>query len=76
MAELEVGDRLQADHDNMFKDSVDDKIYRRVRDSSAIEILTLILAAIQTLNQNNDDLLTDQDGNVLVDQEFNALYGV
>lgn len=31
MAEIPVGDRLQADHDNMFVDSGDGKVYRRVK---------------------------------------------
>lgn len=30
MAEVAVGDRLQADHENMFKDTADGKVYRRV----------------------------------------------
>ena len=30
MAEQAVGDRLQADHENMFKDTSDGKVYRRV----------------------------------------------
>jgi hypothetical protein len=43
MAEIEVGEYQTADRRNLFVDSEDNKIYRRVRDASAIEILTSIL---------------------------------
>lgn len=35
MAEIKVGDRLLADHENMYRDSGDGKVYRRVSLSGA-----------------------------------------
>jgi len=39
MAEIEVCERQTADRDNMFKDTDDGKVYRRVRDQDAIDVL-------------------------------------
>jgi hypothetical protein len=38
MAEVAVGDRLQADHENMYRETSDGKVYRRVSLGGSISI--------------------------------------
>jgi hypothetical protein len=42
MSEIGAGDRLQADSQNLFKDTDDGKIYRRVRDQAVLEAVQTI----------------------------------
>lgn len=46
MAEIEVGEYQTADRRNLYVDSNDNKTYRRVRDSAAIDVLEAIADAL------------------------------
>lgn len=57
MAENDPGDRVQADHDNMFRESTDgDKVYRRVSVPAVQAKLQEILDAVDGLEGFTDNL--------------------
>lgn len=46
MAELQVGERQEADRDNMFRDSVDGKVYRRISGTIVVGSSGTLLAGV------------------------------